>query len=101
MAALSGGIEVACDVDIEKTAESFHAHAVPDGIDIQPGDVVVVHDMPDHVAFGDCYQRRGNGVQGGAGGTDVDAICRLIRVERALRSRLSADLRDGVAARRP
>ena len=59
MAALSGGIEVACDVDIEKTAESFHAHAVPDGIDIQPGDVVVVHDMPDHVAFGDCYQRRG------------------------------------------
>ncbi len=27
-----------CDVDIEKTASSFHAHAVPDGIAIRPGD---------------------------------------------------------------
>ena len=46
-------VEVRCDVDIEQTPESFHAHAVPDGIDIQPGDVVVVHDVPSDIAFGD------------------------------------------------
>jgi len=53
------GIEVACDVDLERTAESFHAHAVPDGIDIRPGDVVLVHDMPDRLAIGERTLRRG------------------------------------------
>lgn len=46
-------VEVTCDVDIEQTQEFLHAHAIPDGIDIQPGDVVVVHDAPTYVAFGD------------------------------------------------
>jgi hypothetical protein len=46
-------VEVRCDVDIEQTAESFHAHAVPDGIDIRPGDVVVVHDVPSDIGFGE------------------------------------------------
>jgi hypothetical protein len=51
---LFGGqtLEVGCDVDIEQTQHSFHAHAVPDGVDIQPGDQVVVHDAPT-VAFGE------------------------------------------------
>jgi len=51
---LFGGqiLEVGCDVDIEQTQHSFHAHAVPDGVDIQPGDQVVVHDAP-AVAFGE------------------------------------------------
>lgn len=53
--ALFGGrtVEVRCDIDIEQTAESFHAHAVPDGIDIRPGDVVLVHDVPTDVRFGE------------------------------------------------
>jgi hypothetical protein len=51
-------LEVACDVDIEQTAESFHAHAVPDGVEIRPGDIVVVHDLPDHVRFGDRFVGR-------------------------------------------
>jgi hypothetical protein len=46
-------VEVMCDVDIEQTPDSFHAHAVPDGIDIQPGDVVVVHGAPAAIAFGE------------------------------------------------
>lgn len=45
-------VQVGCDVDIEQTAESFHAHAVPDGIDIRPGDVVVVHHAPVKIPFG-------------------------------------------------
>lgn len=45
-------VEVRCDVDIERTRDSFHAHAVPDGIDIQPGDVVWVHDAPTDIGYG-------------------------------------------------
>jgi hypothetical protein len=50
-------VEVPCLLDIEKTAESFHCHAVPEGIEIRPGDTVKVHDAPTHVDFGDCYTR--------------------------------------------
>ena len=46
-------VEVNCDVDIEQTHDSFHAHAVPDGIDIQPGDIVMVHGAPIDIGFGD------------------------------------------------
>lgn len=59
---LFGGrtIDVRCDIDIEQTPESFHAHAIPDGIDIQPGDVVTVHDAPSRIGFGEhivCIRR--------------------------------------------
>ena len=36
-----------------RRAESFHAYAVPDGIDIRPGDVVVVHGVPTDIGFGE------------------------------------------------
>ena len=35
-----GTVEVRCDIDIEQTPDSFHAYAIPDGVDIRPGDVV-------------------------------------------------------------
>ena len=40
-------------MDIEQTRDSFHAHAVPQGIDIRPGDVVMVHGAPVDIGFGD------------------------------------------------
>jgi hypothetical protein len=46
-------IEVTCTVEIEQSAESFHAHAIPNGIDIRPGDTVVVHGAPTEIKFGD------------------------------------------------
>ena len=46
-------IEVQCAVDIEQTRDSFHAHAVPQGIEIRPGDVVMVHGVPIDIVFGD------------------------------------------------
>jgi hypothetical protein len=46
-------ITVPCVVEIEQTAESFHAHAIPQEIDIRPGDSVLVHGAPSHVAFGE------------------------------------------------
>ncbi len=57
---LLGGdvVEVVCDVDIEQTPLSFHAHAVPDGIDIRPGDSVQVHGVPAGIDFGDAVTLR-------------------------------------------
>ncbi len=46
-------IDVPCTVEIEQTAESFHAHAIPENIDIRPGDSVLVHGAPSHVGFGE------------------------------------------------
>ncbi len=45
--------EVPCTVEIERSFDSFHAYAVPEGVDLRPGDRVVVHGTPDHVAFGE------------------------------------------------
>ncbi len=57
---LLGGetVEVECDVDIEQTPLSFHAHAVPDGIEIRPGDSVQVHGVPSEIDFGDAVTCR-------------------------------------------
>ncbi len=46
-------LTIDCDVDLERTLDSFHAYAVPDGIDIRPGDRVQVHGLPDRLQFGE------------------------------------------------
>ena len=46
--------DVPCTVEIEQTSETLHAHVVLDGdVQIQPGDEVMVHNAPTHVAFGE------------------------------------------------
>ncbi|WPB87612.1 hypothetical protein [Sediminicoccus rosea] len=47
-------ITVPCTVEIEQSFDSFHAHAVPEGIMLRPGDRVVVNGAPDHIAYGEC-----------------------------------------------
>ncbi len=46
-------VQVPCTVDLLNTAEFVHAHVVLDGVDVGPGDTVIVHDAPTHVAFGE------------------------------------------------
>jgi hypothetical protein len=46
-------IEVPCTVDIEQTPESLHAHVVTEGIEIQPGDRVLVHGAPSRIGYGE------------------------------------------------
>ncbi len=46
-------VTVPCVLEIERTADSFHAHAVPEGIVLRPGDRVVVHGAPERLAFGE------------------------------------------------
>lgn len=45
-------IQVPCTVEIEHTADSLHAHVDLDGIEIEPGDEVIVHSAPVDVPFG-------------------------------------------------
>jgi hypothetical protein len=53
-------IEVSCTIDIEQTVESLHAYVELDGVEAGPGDIVIVHDAPTEVAFGErviCWRR--------------------------------------------
>jgi hypothetical protein len=49
----SSSVEVTCHVDIEHSFDSLHAHAIPDGIELQPGDMVLVHGAPTTVPYGE------------------------------------------------
>lgn len=56
--AIFGGnetLEVPCSVDIERTADSFHAYAVPENVFLNPGDQVIVHGTTGRVEFGERY----------------------------------------------
>lgn len=45
-------VTVPCTLDIEQSARSLHAHVVLEGVEVGPGDVVVVHDAPAGIVFG-------------------------------------------------
>jgi hypothetical protein len=44
---------VPCVVEIENTNESLHAHAIPEGVMLRPGDSVQVHGAPWQVPYGE------------------------------------------------
>ncbi len=46
-------VQARATIDIEKTPESFHAYAVPEGVEIRAGDIVQVHGAPYEIEFGD------------------------------------------------
>lgn len=50
-------IEARCRVEIEQSPASFHAYAVPEGVEIRPGDEVLIHDAPVHVGYGESLSR--------------------------------------------
>jgi hypothetical protein len=78
MSFLLGGhaIDVPCTVDLEQTTESLHAYVEIDGIEIRPGDQIIVHDAPVEVPFGEriVCDRRATIVRAGLFG---DMLARL------------------------
>lgn len=46
-------VEVPCTIEIEHTQASLHAHVDLEGIEVGPGDTVLVHDAPTEVGFGE------------------------------------------------
>lgn len=47
-----GGLAVPCTVEIAHTAEALHAHVTLEGVEIGPGDVVLIEDAPNVSSFG-------------------------------------------------
>jgi len=43
-------VTVPCTVEIERSFDSLHAHAIPEGVTLRPGDRVVVNNLPEDVA---------------------------------------------------
>ncbi len=50
-------VSARCVVEIERSADSLHAHAVPLGVAIRPGDIVLVHGAPTAIGFGQRLSR--------------------------------------------
>ena len=46
-------VEVPCTVDIEHSFDSLHAYVDLEGVEVGPGDEVLVHDAPTAVALGE------------------------------------------------
>jgi hypothetical protein len=44
--------EVPCTVDLESTHDHFHAHVDLQGVEVDPGDEVLVRNAPNRIAFG-------------------------------------------------
>ena len=49
-------IEVPCFLDIEQTPDSLHAHAIPEGIEIRPGDSVLIKGAPSRIGYNERLQ---------------------------------------------
>jgi hypothetical protein len=45
-------IEVPCTVEIEQTSDILFANVALEGIDVDAGDEVIVHEAPSHIPFG-------------------------------------------------
>lgn len=45
-------VEIACVVDVEQSREWLHAHVELDGVQVRPGDCVLVHGAPTTAGFG-------------------------------------------------
>lgn len=45
-------IEVPCTIDLEQSPDSLHAYVDLEGIEVGPGDEVLVHDAPTNIPFG-------------------------------------------------
>jgi len=60
-------IEVPCIIDLEQTTESLHAYVDLDGVEIEAGDEVIIHDAPPMVGFGErlVCERRATVVRAG------------------------------------
>ena len=46
-------VEVPCTVDLEHTEDSLHAYVDLEGIEVGPGDEVIVHDAPTQFRVGE------------------------------------------------
>jgi hypothetical protein len=46
-------IEVPCSLDLESTHDHLHAHVELRGVEVEPGDTVLVHGAPARIPYGE------------------------------------------------
>ena len=46
-------VEVPCTLDVEKSFDSFHAYVDLEGVEVGPGDEVLVHAVPTDIGYGE------------------------------------------------
>ena len=46
-------VHVRCDIDLERTHEHLHAHVTLHGVQVEPGDAVLVEGAPERVGYGE------------------------------------------------
>ena len=46
-------VEVPCTIDIERSFDSFHAYVELEGVEVEPGDEVLVHGAPTEIGWGE------------------------------------------------
>ncbi len=46
-------VQTPCTVDLLRTGAFLHAHVELDGVEVGPGDTVIVHDAPSEIGFGE------------------------------------------------
>lgn len=46
-------VEVPCSLDLESTHDHLHAHVELRGVEVEPGDTVLVHGAPARIAYGE------------------------------------------------
>ncbi|MGH8336258.1 MAG: hypothetical protein ACRETL_05405 [Gammaproteobacteria bacterium] len=51
-------LEVPCTIEIERSRETLFAHVALEGVAVDEGDEVLVHDAPSHIGFGERLTRR-------------------------------------------
>ena len=51
-------LEVACMIEIERSRETLFAHVALAGVAVNEGDVVIVHDAPTRIGFGERLTHR-------------------------------------------
>ena len=63
-------LDVPCTIEVEHTPRSLHAHVDLQGIEVGPGDTVLVHDAPTRVGFGERVLRESHATVVQAGPLD-------------------------------
>lgn len=46
-------VQVPCELDLERTHDHLHAHVVLQGVEVEPGDTVLVSGAPSRLAYGE------------------------------------------------
>jgi len=92
--------EVPCTVELQNTAEFMQANVSLEGIEVETGDTVLVHDAPTSVPFGEhqIFQRRATVTRANALDRFVTKISAYLELTELYETGFDADMFGGTPA---